>query len=408
MSQSRREFLQTMVGTSSLLSLAPVIPSFLQRAVWAAGGTKPSKDRVLVVLQLSGGNDGLNSVVPYGDDVYGRNRKSLRLTKNDVLRIDDYQGFHPQLTGFHQLLEEGQLRVLHGVGYPHNNRDHEPAMREWHTARPSQPHCPTGWVGRAADADQSGVPAVFVGSIPQPFALQAAAAVVPSVADTSRWTTPANVTGIDPLPLVQTATENPLLELVQREAVAARATRQQVESVLANSGAGPDYPRFKLAGQLKNVSQLIQADLGIRIFFVELGGGGIGGFDNHANQRDNHAALLRQMSQSILAFVRDLQSHNRLSQVLLMTFSEFGRTVTENGRLGTGHGAAAPVFLVGGTGEGGVIGQQPSLTDLDQDALKHQVDYRQVYATMLQKWLGYDAQAILGGEFPPLDIFSTV
>jgi uncharacterized protein (DUF1501 family) len=182
---------------------------------------------------------------------------------------------------------------------------------------------------------------------------------------------------------------------------------QRVESVLARSAPAAEYPGFTLAGQLQIVSQLIQADLGLRILFVELGGGGIGGFDNHANQRDNHAALLREMSESIAAFVADLKQQNQLSRVLLMTFSEFGRTVSENGRRGTDHGAAAPVFLAGGAINGGLFGRHPSLTDLDQDAQKFHTDYRRVYATLLQQWLGYDAAAIIGASYQPLDLLRT-
>jgi uncharacterized protein (DUF1501 family) len=146
--------------------------------------------------------------------------------------------------------------------------------------------------------------------------------------------------------------------------------------------------------------------VGIRVYFVELGGGGIGGFDNHANQRDNHAALLREMSASIAAFVSQLQREDLLSRVLLMTFSEFGRTVTENGRRGTDHGAAAPVFLAGGRVPGGMFGPHPSLTDLDQDALKFSVDYRSLYATVLDRWLGLDPVAILGQNYAMIDVIA--
>ena len=172
----------------------------------------------------------------------------------------------------------------------------------------------------------------------------------------------------------------------------------------------PPHPRIQaltLAQQLQTVAQLIRADFGIRIYFVELGGGGIGGFDNHANQRDNHAALLREMSVSIGAFMDDLKRENLISRVLLMTFSEFGRTLSENGRRGTDHGAAAPVFLVGGRVKGELFGKHPSLTDLDQDALKFQVDYRNLYATVLQSWLGLDARPVLGATYEPIDVIDS-
>ncbi len=410
MSQSRREFLKSMVGASSILSFTPALPAFLHHAALAAEPDPSSGDRVLVVLQLSGGNDGLNTLVPYADDVYGRSRKTLRLTKREVLKIDDYLGFHPQLTGLQELMSDGHLGVLQGVGYPKNNRDHEAAMREWHTAKPGTPNCQTGWIGRTVDLEtrpgSSDVPAAFVGPIAQPFALRAEASVVPNVRQPEQWAAVERASA-------RLATEkhasarspsNPLLTTVQRSATAAHNMGQRVEQVLSNAGSTADYPSFTLAGQLRTVSQLIQADLGVRIYLVEIGGGGIGGFDNHANQRDNHAALLYEMSESITAFVTDLQRRKRLEQVLLMTFSEFGRTVSENGRRGTGHGAAAPMLLLGGRVRAGLLGQHPSLTDLEQDAPKFNTDYRRVYATMLENWLGYDAEAILGGVYKPVDV----
>ena len=409
MSQSRRQFLQSMVATSSVLSFTPALPSFLQRAAWAAESQGGREDRILVVLQLSGGNDGLNTVVPYADDVYGRSRTTLRLTGKEVLRIDDFLGLHPQMTGLRHLLDDGTLSIVQGVGYPNNNRGHDEAMREWHTAKPGELNCPTGWIGRAVDCQcgqgSADVPATFVGPIAQPFALRAEASVVPSVrqtrdlavpaANAAKWLTDQTPPG-----------DNPLLEVVVQASQRARHLGPQVEKVVAEIDRH-DYPSFTLASHLKIVSQLIQAHVGIRIYFVELGGGGIGGFDNHANQRDNHAALLHEMSESIAAFVSDLRRQKRLDQVLLMTFSEFGRTVTENGRRGTNHGAAAPLFLVGGQVKGGVYGEHPSLTDLDQDAQKYKIDYRDVYATVLGDWLGYDSQQILGASYPSLTVLES-
>jgi uncharacterized protein (DUF1501 family) len=161
-----------------------------------------------------------------------------------------------------------------------------------------------------------------------------------------------------------------------------------------------------LAGHLTIVSDLIRADVGIRIFFVELGGGGIGGFDNHAGQKDNHAALLEQLSESMAAFADDLARRNLLDRVALVTFSEFGRTLTENGRRGTGHGAAQPMFLLGGKVRVGLIGKHPSLDDLDQDAQKPHTDFRRVFATLLERWLGYPGEPVLGAKYRTMDLFT--
>ena len=415
MPYSRRDFLKSMVGVSSLLSLTPALPPFLCRAAAAGELTAAGDETVLIVLQMSGGNDGLNTVVPYADDAYARHRDTLRLTAAQVIPIDSYLGFHPELTGFQQLLQEGTLAVVHGVGYPKNNRDHDQAMREWHTARPGDLLYPTGWVGRAVDLieqpDPARFPAVFVGPIAPPFALNAEASVIPALRSPQQLVRTAQsgrpAVAADGVPAGQAASgtaDQPLLGAVSSAAQAAEVVSQRVEAVLADEAATASYPAFTLAQQLRMIAQLIRAELGIRIYFLEFGGGGIGGFDNHANQRDNHAALLREMSASLTAFVGDLRRDNLLSRVLLMTFAEFGRTVTENGRRGTDHGAAAPVFLVGGRVRGGFHGAHPSLTDLDQDGLKFQTDYRSLYATVLQRWLGFDAERILGGMYELVDV----
>ena len=417
MSPTRRDFLKSMVGTTTVLSLAPTFPTLLERSVLAAESALRSDDTVLIILQLSGGNDGLNTVVPYADDAYGRGRTTLRLTDRQVIKIDSYLGLHPEMEGFHKLLDEGLLAVVQGVGYPKNNRGHDEAMREWHTARPGDMNCPTGWVGRTVDTvsrpDQADVPAAFVGPIAAPFALNAEASVVPAIRTANQLTLQASSIVDEDRKQIARGLDQPggdsansLAQLVRRGTLQARLVSQRVEAVLAADKSMAEYPSFTLSQQLRTISQLIQADLGIRIFFVELGGGGIGGFDNHANQRDNHAALLKEMSASITAFVRDLQKQELLSRVLLMTFSEFGRTLTENGRRGTDHGAAAPIFMAGGRVKGGVLGAHPSLTDLDQDAPKFHTDYRRVYATVLQQWLGFDAQAVLGDKYAPIEVLA--
>jgi uncharacterized protein (DUF1501 family) len=180
---------------------------------------------------------------------------------------------------------------------------------------------------------------------------------------------------------------------------------RRIKAALAGAPGAHRYPPQGLAGDLKTVAELIRADVGIRIFFTELGGGGIGGFDNHANQRDNHASVLGQLSNSVAAFADDLARHKCLDRVCLMTFSEFGRTLSENGRRGTGHGAAAPMFLMGGRVRAGLIGKHPSLADLDQDAPRFHTDFRRVYASVLAGWLGFDSEAVLGAKLKPLDLF---
>ncbi len=425
MSLTRREWLKSTVGTPALLALTPIVPSIFSRAARAAAAAaaQDQRDNVLVLLQLSGGNDGLNTVVPYADDHYGRSRTTLRLAENELHKLDASLGFHSEFAAVWKLYQEGRASVIQGVGYPHGNRDHDAALRDWHTARPGDDACQTGWVGRTIDLAASRgdptVPGMFVGPIDKPFVLQAEQQIVPAIRaldagqlqglerlriQGQRWHElggPAAGGGSSP-----ENAANPLLDLAVRNQQAAYADGAQLEAVLRQADRSADYPPFQLASHLAAVVQLIRARLGIRIFVVELGGGGIGGFDNHANQRDNHAALLRQMSLSLAAFVNDLQRSGLLDRVILLTFSEFGRTLAENGRRGTDHGEAAPVFLFGGRLRGGLVGAHPRLDQLVGEAPATHTDVRRVYATVLDRWLGLDSAAVLGQAYEPLDVFA--
>ncbi|HID76266.1 MAG TPA: DUF1501 domain-containing protein [Planctomycetaceae bacterium] len=416
MASSRRAFLKSLFGSATLVSLGPDVPGLWQRVARAAGATDHRRDTVVVALQLSGGNDGLNTLVPYADEHYGRSRRTLRLRDKEVHKIGSDLGFHPQMPEFARLVKEGRLTVVQGVGYPNSNRDHDGAMRDWHTARPGDTQCQTGWLGRAADRFQAvGDPRVrgaFVGDIAQPFALHTRGAVVPSLVALEPW----QLEQPEWQPRREEAERrhqetaappNPLWEHARRAVAIAHADMRRVEAVLAAGPSVTDYPPFALAAHLKTVAQLVRADIGIRVFLTELGGGGIGGFDNHAAQRDNHAALLRQLSQSVAAFVDDLAADGTLDRVVLMTFSEFGRTLAENGRRGTDHGDAAPMFLAGSRLCGGLVGPHPDLGDLDRGAPRFHTDFRRVYATLLDSWLGLDSTAILSHRYEALDLLRT-
>jgi uncharacterized protein (DUF1501 family) len=353
---------------------------------------------VLVVLQLAGGNDGLNTVVPYEDDHYGRNRTTLRLSGGEVLKLGSSLGFHPAMRGFQRLFQEGRLAVLQGVGYPAMQREHNAGMRMWQTAGGTQ----TGWLGRLADQwadpEDGNIPALFVGRTPQPLTLRTRNLVVPSVTSAQEWASRRT-----PLTPVEDR-RNPLLTFAARGAERAESDAGKLTAVLQRSA--PAYPAYPLAQDLRTVAQFIRADIGIRIYGVEQGGVSPGTFDNHSNQAGNHAVLLRELSESVAAFCDDLSKDRLFDRVLLMTYSEFGRTLSENGRHGTGHGAAAPVFLAGGKIKHGLLGAHPNLGDLDADAPKPAIDFRALYRTVLERWLDVPSAAILGGDFPNLDILT--
>ncbi|MBN1506015.1 MAG: DUF1501 domain-containing protein [Sedimentisphaerales bacterium] len=405
MRHTRRDFLRGTIGAATAMSLGPAIPDLFPARATAAA--HDARDTILVAIQLTGGNDGLNTVVPYTDDEYGRNRPTLRLPTGELHRIDSQLAFHPRMKGFLRLYQDGWLNIVQGVGSPNPDQDHDRAMRMWHTADPDRPQRQTGWLGRVADnawnPARPDTTAAFVGSIHRPFVLNAESVVVPSIRSVRR-----SLQAEPASPKVTASlgyeTDRVLLRFLRRNTLNAYASSERVESAMNTAAGSANYPSFGLAESLHTIARLIRADVGIRVFVAELGGGGIGGFDNHANQMGNHCALLHELAESVAAFLHDLKRDNLLDRVLLMTYSEFGRTVKENGRRGTDHGAAAPLFLAGGQVNGGLTGSHPSLTDLSNGALKLQIDFRRVYATVLDRWLGVDSQSILGARFEPFDL----
>ena len=404
---TRREFIKT---APVLLACAANLPLFLARSAVAASRQPQTDASILVVLQLSGGNDGLNTIVPFNDDAYHRNRPTLRLTSRQVLKLSDDLGFHPEMAGFQKLYKEGLLTILQGIGYPQSSRDHATAMRNWHSARPGELAPQLGWAGQAMESmsalTHQDVPGVFVGNIKAPFAIRTNRLVVPSIQQLEDWQIPSLFSKIDELERTGRQTDNSLLKFVRQTVAESTTASRRLEELTVRHGNrnSRSYPVFKLAQHLELVANLIRANLGLRLFFVELGGGGIGGFDTHAGQALNHGALLRELSASVTAFIEDLRQDKLADRVLLMTFSEFGRTLKESGRRGTDHGLAAPMFLAGGTLKGGLVGAHPNLANLDGDSPKHHTDFRRILATVLERWLRLPSQPVLGEAFATMDI----
>ena len=408
MSFNRRQLLRASLGTSALVSLGPTMPAFLGRTALAAHGQRAPGQPVLVVVQMAGGNDGLNTVVPYEDDQYANARPTLRLRGPELHKIDGSMGFHPELAGFLRLYREGLLSVVQGVGYPNPHGGHAESMHCWQSGKLPGTPAPTGWIGRTADhvtrPDEPGTPAVYVGQIERPFTLNAERAVVPWIRSLEDWSIrlPAGAAGP-----ARNTHDNPLLDFMHRSVLAAHASQRKIEESVKAESKPAEYPRFPLAQQLRLIAQLIRCELGIRIFSTELGGQEPGGFDTHAGQAANHGALLRHLSESVAAFCDDLRRDRLIDRVLLMTFSEFGRTVKENGRRGTDHGSAQPIFLAGGRVRGGLLGAHPPLEPLEGGGQRHHTDFRRLYATLLERWLGIPSEPILGPNFPPLDLLRT-
>jgi uncharacterized protein (DUF1501 family) len=394
----RREFLKR----SAIVSLSPFMPAFLSRSVSAEDSMPDS--RVLVVIQLDGGNDGLNTVVPFADELYARYRKELRIRAGEVLKLDSAVGLHPQMKPAADLFQAGKLAVVQGVGYPNPNRSHFESMAIWHHARLSgDDHDGIGWLGRTADVwSQSGTPpasSVYVGSEAPAVALRgrrAAALSLDSEADLKL----APVVHSVKFP-VQAADD--LSTFVQRAVGQSyAAARRFSETATAKSGANDGYPATKLGQKLRLISKLVKMDGGTRIFYASQTG-----YDTHSAQAFTHAQLLRELAGALKAFFDDLAASRLDERVVVLAFSEFGRRVEENASAGTDHGAAGPVFLAGKPIRGGVLTDHPSLSKLDSGDLEMQVDFREIYGALITGWLEVDSATILGGTFAPFNCLRT-
>jgi uncharacterized protein (DUF1501 family) len=386
------------------------LPAFWCEAAAAADG---KRETILVVLQLSGGNDGLNTVVPYTDDAYRKARPKLAIAERDVLKINDQFGLHPSARGMADLLEANQLAIVQGVGYSQPNRSHFESMDIWHTCQRKGGPRTTGWLGRyfdglASSDGQIATPGLHLGGEKekQPLALIADNVRVPSISSPEKFRLqdggdPALLGAIRDLAGKTRGADNDLLGFLQTSTSSALSDSDRIAAALRDYQTPVKYPDNALAKKFKTVAQLIAAGLSTRVYYLELDG-----FDTHSQQAAAHTALLQQTGGSIHAFLNDIAHHGQADRVLVMCFSEFGRRVQENASEGTDHGAAAPMFLAGKKVKSGLIGKHPSLTDLDDGDLKFHTDFRQVYATVLEGWLGWKSSAALGGEFAPVPLLT--
>lgn len=404
---SRRNFLKSSLAGSAVISLSGAVPNFL---LGASGPASDAGDeKIMVVVQLSGGNDGLNTVIPYGDDEYYKNRFTLAIAKQAVLKIDDHVGFHPALSGFDDLMQNGKLSVVQGVGYPNPNRSHFESMDLWHTAHQMSESTPIGWLGRSVNTrmSEANLPAIHFGRGLQPLALKTVKKPVPSIRSIDNFKLNVlrdrNVKEkLSALIQAPRKTDNSLLSYIHQSANVALETSHRLEGVSQDRGNEFKYPRTDLGRNLGVIAQLIGSGLSTRIYYVTLDG-----FDTHSNQGASHQSLLSDLGNSVSAFMNEIDAQGNSDRIALFSFSEFGRRVRENASRGTDHGTAAPVFVFGSNVANGLIGKHPSLKkkDLDQGDLKFRVDYRSVYSDLLENWIGIDPEPIVGGKFKPVGLF---
>jgi uncharacterized protein (DUF1501 family) len=428
--RTRRRFLRTSVLGAAL---SWTVPLFIERtfsALNAAAAESASSLQVptgrdhpiLVVLQLAGGNDGLNTLIPYEDDAYYRARPTLGIPKGQVLPLGDRIGLHPALAPLADLYHEGTLAVLQGVGYPNPNRSHFRSTEIWQTASDANRVLSKGWIGRYFDNCCSGEdPTVGVSlaqQLPQAFNAQQPVGMaierpdhlgLPKVSDAYERAAFEQLNGLDREHDASNAGDSvaslngPLrsnlspLDYLQRVALDAQVGADRIGAILKRTKDEASYPNTQLGRSLSSIARLIAGGLTTRVYYLSHGG-----FDTHNAQAGAHQRLLGELANATAAFCHDLRSKGLLQRVTLMTFSEFGRRVAENASKGTDHGTAAPLFVMGGAVRPGLYGRQPSLEQLDAGDLIFNVDFRSVYATILERWMQAPARKVLGREFPLL------
>ena len=431
---TRRDFLRTSVLGGAL---AYTVPLFLEKtfltldsmAAATPGQYTTGKDgTILVVLQLAGGNDGINTLVPYADDAYHKARPTIALPTNQILKISDYAGLHPKLTGLHSLYQEGHLGLVQGVGYPNPNRSHFRSTEIWQTASDADKNGTEGWIGRYFDSCCPGAdPTVGVaigGETPQAFSsptpkgiafrnpeqfrYMSEAANDPASADmfmrqmnqvddSGHASLSENSGGSIGMISGPGNDDGSTVDFLQRTALGAQMSSDRILAITRKTKSTVNYPQSPLGNSLNMVARLIAGGLPTRVYYVSQGG-----FDTHSNQILSHDRLMTDLSMATASFAADLKAQRNFDRVLLLTFSEFGRRVAENASGGTDHGAAAPLFVLGGGVKPGLYGSYPNLTDLHDGDLKFSTDFRSIYATALEKWLGAPSEQVLGRKFPIL------
>jgi uncharacterized protein (DUF1501 family) len=359
------------------------------------------------VIQLTGGNDGINTVIPYSNPAYRQNRPNLGIPDSQVLHLSNDVGLHPVMTGMKGLFDSGQLAIVQGVGYPNPNRSHFRSMEIWQTAEPDREGT-EGWVGRYLDAIRSGrtspLTGINIGS-EMSEALVSAHAAVPTIQGLANFGVVFPNSGDGEVRMAALKqiemgdTNTPYGKFFAQTARETYDSADKIRTGIQKYHSTIKYPAGGFGTGLQEVAELIAADLGTRVFYVSFGGGS---FDTHTQQARRQPLLLTQLSDGLAAFQNDLAQMGKEDDVVTLCFSEFGRRVHENAGGGTDHGTASEMFIVGKPVKGGLYGAYPSLTDLDQGDLKFSTDFRSVYATVLDHWLGVNSEQVLGSRFEDL------
>lgn len=391
----RRNFLKS----TALASAAWLTPAFLRHRALLTNGFKGKK---LVVIQLSGGNDSLNTMIPYRDDLYFKNRPSISLSTKDILKVTDNMGFHPALAALRTVYDKGNMAILNSVGYPNPNRSHFRSMDIWQTASASDQYLQTGWLGRYLDANN-------VDYTENYHALeidgQLSLALKGQTQNGFAMTNPKQLNKTANVPFLKNVAaayrhqvEHENVGYLYKTMIDTQESAHYLFEQSKVYTSKVEYPNTKFAKDLKLIAELITAETETQVYYVDLGG-----FDTHVRQLSTQAQLLEEYAEGVAAFIKDLERNRLFDDTLIMTFSEFGRRVQQNASGGTDHGTAGTTILMGGQlRNAGFLNDAPNLSKLTDGDLIYQIDFRQIYATILDNWLKADAGVILGGRFDKL------
>lgn len=375
----RRNFLSI---TGTFTGGALLLPDFLH--IYGKQPQLTSGEKSVVFIQLNGGNDGLNTFIPYTDSLYYRLRPNIGIAKHEVISKNKGMAFHPALQGFAEMQQNGDLSVIQNVGYPQPNRSHFRSQEIWQTASSSNEYLSEGWLGRYLDLqckEHQPVAGINIDNADN-LALRGMEPNSITVKNPNSFRQRSNSTAIAQL------SNNPQLDFVRKIASSISEGSAEIQTALSKSSETTGYPKSGLAKNLQWIARLIKGNLNTKVYYTSLNG-----FDTHDNQKNLHKRQLTQLNDAVFAFYKDLKNARLLQSVTVVIFSEFGRRVKDNGR-GTDHGKAAPMFVIGGNNRGQIIGRNPNLSDLDKGDLRYQIDFRSVYAAILQQQLAFDPRQI--------------
>ncbi len=395
----RRHFLKN----TALASVALMVPAFL-KPFEALAKSDLTGYKNLVIIQLSGGNDGLNTIIPYSNDIYYQKRKTIAVGQTDVIKLNDVQGLNPSLSALKEIYDQGWMSIINSVGYPNPDRSHFRSMDIWQTASDSNQFLTTGWIGRYLDSNCQNCNKAYTAiEVDDTLSLAMKGAKMKGIAVQ------------DPNKLYQTTREPFFKDLARdhsgdnlsednlgylyKTMIETYSSAEYIQNTSKTYTVKAGYPATQLGNQLKTVSKFINSGLQTRVYYVSLSG-----FDTHVRQQEQQAQQLKIYGDAVAAFIKDLKQSGKLDDTLVMTFSEFGRRVEQNASNGTDHGTANNILIYGGKlKKAGFYNDAPDLTQLDNGDLKYQIDFRDVYATLLDKWLNVNNSQILTKNFAGLN-----